>query len=159
MASLEMENLTAIYDTREGDGHVWNLAPMQMAKGKLCTADYSVKGLEDLVRVERKSLPDFLMCVGRERERFDREMIRLRGFKYRAVVVECTWEEILAGHWRSKIHPNAVRMSAMSWERRGVPIHFLGKPDFCATWVREFLFSVARDIHKGREKFCKAMGV
>ncbi len=42
--------------------------------GTLDTGDYSLAGLTDRVAVERKSLPDLVACLGRERERFEREM-------------------------------------------------------------------------------------
>ena len=42
--------------------------------GTLDTGDYSLAGLTDLVAVERKSLPDLVACLGRERERFEREL-------------------------------------------------------------------------------------
>ena len=44
--------------------------------GALSVGDYSLAGLADRVAVERKSLPDLVMCLGRERERFERELAR-----------------------------------------------------------------------------------
>lgn len=44
--------------------------------GTLDTGDYSLAGLTDRVAVERKSLPDLVACLGRERERFERELQR-----------------------------------------------------------------------------------
>ena len=38
-------------------------------QGALTVGDYSLAGLEDKVAVERKSLPDLVACLGRERER------------------------------------------------------------------------------------------
>ena len=45
-------------------------------QGALTVGDYSLAGLEDKVAVERKSLPDLVACLGRERERFERELMR-----------------------------------------------------------------------------------
>ena len=44
--------------------------------GTLTVGDYSLAGLTDKVAVERKSLPDLVACLGRERERFERELQR-----------------------------------------------------------------------------------
>ena len=44
----------------------------QVQPGTLTVGDYSLAGLEDKVAVERKSLPDLVACLGRERERFAR---------------------------------------------------------------------------------------
>lgn len=56
----------------------------------LCTGDYSVTGCTDIARVERKSLPDLVACVGRDRERFENELRRLDAFPVRALVIEAT---------------------------------------------------------------------
>jgi hypothetical protein len=44
--------------------------------GTLCTGDYSLAGLTDKVVAERKPLSDLVACLGRERERFERELQR-----------------------------------------------------------------------------------
>ena len=69
---LKPENVCALVDTREQLPLF--LSPLRSVTTTLATGDYSVRGLENIVAIERKSLPDFLSCVGRERERFDREV-------------------------------------------------------------------------------------
>ena len=44
--------------------------------GALSVGDYSLAGLADKVAVERKELSDLVACLGRERERFERELQR-----------------------------------------------------------------------------------
>jgi ERCC4-type nuclease len=56
----------------------------------LRTGDYSIEGFEDRVAVERKGLSDLFTCVGRERPRFERELVRLAAMDYGAVVLEAT---------------------------------------------------------------------
>src|ERR1700676_181303 len=99
-AELSPEAVTAIIDTREQTP--LDLAPLRVELGTLATGDYSVAGLETIVAIERKSLPDLLSCIGQERERFDREVVRLLAYPVRALVVESTWSELEAGDWRSK---------------------------------------------------------
>jgi ERCC4-type nuclease len=70
-AELRPEQVTAIIDTREQ--LPLDLSPLGSTSGTLATGDYSVKGLEHVVAVERKSLADLLGCVGQHRERFDRK--------------------------------------------------------------------------------------
>lgn len=142
---FELSDLVAIQDSREQAP--LNLAPMRMEVAGLDTGDYSVKGYQDYIRIERKSLSDLVQCVGRERERFDREMVRLRGFRFCAVVVEGNWRDVMTGDFgRSRVHPNAVMGSCHSWQRRGVPIMFLGNPVAAASWVRGYMFNCAREI-------------
>jgi ERCC4-type nuclease len=71
-ADLKPESVVAIQDTREQTP--LDLSPLQVDVAGLSTGDYSVKGLEHLVSVERKSLGDFLGVCGGERERFEREL-------------------------------------------------------------------------------------
>ena len=66
----------------------WSFANLASERAALDTGDYSIRGLTHAVAVERKSLDDLLSCVGRERNRFLRELARLRGFRFRCLVVE-----------------------------------------------------------------------
>lgn len=144
MARRELlaEDVTAICDTREQ--RPLDLAPMKTLREGLDTGDYSIAGLENVVTVERKSLPDLLQCVGQERERFDREMHRILAFPHKMLVVEATWADIRAGNWRQKVHPNAVAGSLLGWMSRGIPTFFATDHDMAGGIVRHFLFLSAR---------------
>ena len=86
-----------------------------MESGTLTTGDYSVKGLETIIAVERKSLPDLLGCIGQQRERFDREVQRLLAYPCRAVIIECSWADLEQGEWRSQVTPAAAIGSVLGW--------------------------------------------
>ena len=81
-----------VVDTREQEP--WGFCNVPTERGTLDTGDYSVRGLEHLVAVERKSLPDLLGCVGRERDRFKRELQRLRGYRFRLLVIEASYADL-----------------------------------------------------------------
>lgn len=49
---------------------------VEAVPGSLGVGDYSLEGLADKVAVERKELSDLVQCLGRERERFERELQR-----------------------------------------------------------------------------------
>ena len=66
---LKPEAVTAIVDTREQAP--FDLSPMGAERGTLATGDYSVRGLEDLVCLERKALNDLTGCITHDRERFE----------------------------------------------------------------------------------------
>ncbi len=105
-AELRPDQVVAIIDTREQ--LPLDLEPLAVEVGTLPTGDYSVKGLETVVAIERKSLTDLLGCIGQDRERFDREVMRLLAYPVRAIVIESTWQEVEAGQWRSKVTPAAA---------------------------------------------------
>ena len=117
---------TIAIDSREQVA--FDFGPWPTEAATLTSGDYSIRGLEDLCAIERKSLPDLTACVGPERDRFKRELHRLRGHRCRAVVVEATFEDVLAHRYRSKVHPSAVLGSVASWQTRfATPFNFAGE--------------------------------
>jgi ERCC4-type nuclease len=105
-----------VIDTREQTPFVFGEWPT--VPGKLDSGDYSILGLTDLVAIERKSLDDLVACCGTQRERFERELRRLRGYKLKAVVIEASRKRVARGGWRSKILPQSVLGSIASWRVR-----------------------------------------
>lgn len=136
------KDIIAIIDTREQIP--LDLNPLRCEKGTLTTGDYSVKGLESEIAIERKSLPDLLGCVGRDRGRFDREVKRLLAYPVRALVIEATWHELEAGHWRSGVTPQAVTGSVYGWIAYGLPVILSGTPSQASKDVSRILFIAAR---------------
>lgn len=139
-------DVCAVIDTREQAP--LTLEPLRSVIGTLTTGDYSVAGLEHMVAVERKSLPDFLACVGRERERFERECQRLIAYETRAIVVEATWSDLERGEWllrnRSKVSAQAAIGSALGWIAQGIPVIMAGSHERASKFVSRLLFTAAR---------------
>ena len=141
-AELKIESVTAIVDTREQQPVT--LAPLLSVTRTLNLADYSYIGGEHICRIERKSESDLLACVGRERERFDRECERLRAYETRAIVIESTWSELEAGQWRSQITPKQAVGSCLGWIASGVPIIMAGNHERAGQYIARLLFTSAR---------------
>ncbi len=141
-SELKPEQVVAIVDTREQ--RPLDLAPLGVEAGSLVTGDYSVKGLVDVVSIERKSLADLLGCIGSDRERFDREVLRLLAYPCRAIVIEATWGELEAGGWRSHVTPAAAVGSVLGWIAAGVPVIMAGDHARAGRYVSRLLFTVAR---------------
>jgi DNA excision repair protein ERCC-4 len=141
---LTRDMVTAIVDTREQTPLIFPTMPT--ARGTLDTGDYSVRGLEQHIAIERKELNDFLACVGRERDRFERELDRLRAFPHRAVVIEADWTTLMAGLWRSQLQPQQVTESVTAWMMRyAVPFFLVGDRAHAQHAVESLLFHAARD--------------
>jgi DNA excision repair protein ERCC-4 len=154
-AELQPATITAVIDTREQQP--LDLAPLRTTAGTLAAGDYSVLGLEHVVAIERKSLPDFLCCVGTERERFDACVQRLLGYPVRAIVVESTWAEVEAGGWRSRVTPQAAIGSALGWIAAGVPVVMATDHERAGRFVSRILFTAAR--RRWREARALAAGI
>ena len=135
----------AIIDSREQ--RPWQFASLETERAALTTGDYSLRGLTHLIAIERKSLDDLLGCVGRERDRFKRELARLRAFRFRALVIESTLAEIEAGQWRTKLKPSHVLGSLAAWTvQYGLPIVFAGDHAAAGRYAERYLYQAARTV-------------
>ncbi len=103
--------LIVVVDTREQTP--WTF-PCDTIRAGLPSGDYSVVGLEHCVALERKSLADFVGSVTHERDRFWRELGRLQAYAVRAVIVEASIEDILAGTYVSRATPQSVVASLLA---------------------------------------------
>jgi len=78
----------------------------------LKAGDYTVEGMEGLLSLDRKSLADVVACTVTYRERFIAACARLAQFRWKAILVEATFEDIKGGFGQfdipSEVHPNAV---------------------------------------------------
>jgi ERCC4-type nuclease len=146
-AELSPSDVVAIVDTREQAP--LDLSPLRVEVGTLETGDYSVRGLESVVRIERKSLGDLVACVGRERERFDREVQRLLAYEVRILVVEATWSQIESHseampQWRGRITSSQVVGSLLGWQAAGLAVHLVGDHERAGRHVARLLFTIAK---------------
>ena len=130
---------TIIQDTREQTPFKFSPGiPVELSK--LDTGDYSMKNLTDLVTIERKSVQDLVGCIGKGRERFERELKRMRGYRYRAVVIEGTLQKLSGGNWRGKILPQHVLGSIASWRiKYGIDFIYAGNADLAAQETERLL--------------------
>jgi len=114
-----------VIDSREQEPFPFDGYDAEVAPGTLQAGDYSLVGLEDMVAVERKSLPDLVACLGRERERFERELERLRAMESILLVVESPITDLATGQYRSKLNPKAALESVFAFmSRYRLPFYF-----------------------------------
>ena len=151
--ATSMIPFTVIVDSREQKPS--DLGPLKWEVGTLCTGDYSIKGLTDFIRIERKELSDLIACCGRERARFNREIIRLKGFAHKAVIVEADWSDIYAGKWRGKIIPKQVIHSIARWTLDGVPFVLCGKRPLSCQMLQRMLYLCAKQYYNINKSFIK----
>ena len=122
---------------------------VEATRGALTVGDYSLAGLEDKVAVERKSLPDLVQCLGRERDRFERELQRGAALDAFCVVVEAGWTDLSGGKYRSRLKPHAACQSVAAFTvRYHVPFMFAGSRTaaeyICWSFLRQYLEGARR---------------
>ena len=103
------ERFTVIKDTREQDGWTFGAGKScaGMDIGTLKTGDYTMRGYENILTIERKgSVAEFAANI--TQERFVRELERMRDYEFAFIVLEFTLDDIMrfpygAGLPKSKI--------------------------------------------------------
>ncbi len=105
-----MENkITVIKDTREKDG--WNFENSSyvglLINQSLPTGDYTVKGLEDILCIERKGAVSE-MALNSSEKRFTNELKRMTEFKYRYLICEFSIQNILDWPYKSGIPKSRI---------------------------------------------------
>lgn len=155
--ALSPEDITVLIDSREQTP--LDLSPLKSESATLPTGDYSVKGLEHFVCVERKSLSDLMGCIGYGRERFEREMHRILAYPARLLIVEGSLAQISLKQYRGNIEPNAALGSLLGWMARGVPILFADNHGEAGKMVARFLFIAARRRWEEAQALCSTLKI
>lgn len=124
-----------------------SFARLPSIRGTLQSGDYSVVGMHEQFAVERKSIADLVgCCMGDSRERFERELHRLRGFQFSRLLIVGTRQEIEAGAYRSNIKPQSVLASLATWEvRYSVPVVFEPDPTAAGRRVESWAYYFTRE--------------
>ena len=133
-----------IIDTREQTPLAFSWLPSRT--GTLTSGDYSIAGLESDFAIERKSIPDLVGSLTSGRERFMREVDRLRGFPFARLLIVGTEAEIIEGQYRSNANPTAMMHSLHAIESRGLPVVFTATPAAAAAMVERWAWWRARAV-------------
>ncbi len=124
----------------------------------LQTGDYSIPGAEHLFTIERKSIDDLVgCCIGANRERFERELCRIRGFDFKRLLIVGTEEEIMAGQYYSKIKPASVIGTIRAFEvRYDIPVVYSGScSDHAALMVERWAWAFTNELTKRAKEVLK----
>ena len=110
--------LRVVVDSREQAPFTFSGLPVEVEVGALEAGDYSVRGFERRVAVERKALGDLVGCLGADRQRFERELARLRGYDEAAVVVEAPAVALRTGRYLGRLDSGAAWQSVLAFSMR-----------------------------------------
>lgn len=135
---------TILTDTREQTPLLFANLPTE--RRTLPTGDYSVLGFERDFIVERKSVADLVQSTTFERERFERELVRMRGYSFRRLLIVGTLADIEAHRYRSQANPKAIIGSLFAFEARfDVPVYFCATPATAATQIERWALYFVRE--------------
>ena len=142
-----------ICDTREKNPLIIpdNRVFAEVIREKLDTGDYSIKGLEDYLCIERKgAVSEFATNVFQAR--FDRELQRMVNYKYAFILLEFNIEDLLKFPYGSglpkyavkKIHYNGKLLlkKLTEFQCKYPNIHFM----FCGDNIMDILYSICKRV-------------
>jgi DNA excision repair protein ERCC-4 len=135
------DRLKIVIDTREQKGWTFSGSQVDVVRKALPAGDYSVEGLETKVVLERKNLGDFVNTVIHDWIRFRKELIRLSGYDFAAVVVEADAADVYEKRYESEALPASVigRMNGVMLDH-GVGVLFWGRDKrICSDLAHRFL--------------------
>lgn len=114
-------------DTREQRPFTFKRFEVETERVTLPAGDYSLPGFEDRVAIERKELNDLTGCLCKDRDRFERELAKLRFYDLAAVVVEASLDDMSKGRYRSEMKAHAALQSVFAFQvRYRVPFIWAG---------------------------------
>ena len=136
-----------IIDTREQTPLTFT--QFETEPGTLQSGDYSIKGLEHRFSIERKSIADLVQSVTSGRDRFERELHRLRGFDFARLLIIGTEAQVRAGLYRSQTKPKSVLHSLYAFEcRYSIPVVWGGTEQQAASLIERWAFWYTREVAK-----------
>jgi hypothetical protein len=90
--------------------------------------------------------------MGGNRERFERELHRLRGFRFKRLLVIGTEADIIQGNYRSKINPKSVMATLGAFETRfDCPVVFSPTPQNAAQQIERWVLYFVRELLQNAE--------
>tara|TARA_A100001201_G_scaffold6382_1_gene10537 strand:- start:2536 stop:3063 length:528 start_codon:yes stop_codon:yes gene_type:complete len=113
MAKKTIPKYTVLQDTREQKG--WYFGEYDKCAGMeqetLKTGDYTIKGFEDMVCIERKfSVEEIANNLGKKKKAFDKEMQRMQEFAFKYIICEFSMSDLVD-------YPNSIFSDYMKQTR------------------------------------------
>ena len=142
---------TIIIDTREQ--RPLEITHYQFEVATLPVGDYGIRGFSDFTNprfiVERKSLSDLVGSLSQGRARFMREVVKMRAFEFKALLIEARRFDVESHAYSSDMTPASVLASLDAIQvRNAVQIEWAvdhrGASVRLESWVRQFIRGVEK---------------
>ena len=137
-----------IQDTRE-QKPLFKPKPWIVNHG-LNSGDYSIQGFENVITIERKSIPDLLGTLGKGRIRFEKELNRMSEYKWKGLLIEGLENDVYQPNDFSSMHPNSIYHSLAAIETKWrVGIYYAKDKKHARWWVLSRLVKLYRYLREG----------
>ena len=116
----------------------------------LNSGDYSIQGFENVITIERKSIPDLLGTLGKGRIRFEKELNRMNEYKWKGLLIEGLENDVYQPNDFSSMHPNSIYHSLAAIETKwGVNIYYAKDKKHARWWVLSRLVKLYKYLRQG----------
>jgi ERCC4-type nuclease len=146
-----------IRDTREQKGKGWNFRASANCEGmesiKLDVGDYTVKGMEEVLAIERKTIGDLWNTLGAAKNynRFKREWERGKDYKYKFLIIEGSLADIDKGYRWSKVPVANIHAKLISLQiNYNVHVVFAGRLDCARKYTRRLMAKIFTHHQEGK---------
>ena len=131
------EGFVIVRDTREQTGlFIKPPKGLLIVRDTLKLGDYSIRGFEQSIAVERKNIDDLWTSLTVNAKDFKRKMVALAAYERRWILIDGVESEYLAHRIDRKIHPNQIRQALASIEGRiGIPVHQSESIEASERWI------------------------
>ena len=133
------------------DGYTFETYRVEVIPLPLGIGDYTIIGMEELVRVERKALKDMVASLGARTPEFLLKADELGQFRWGRILAECRYHQVAYpphGYYpwlppypdgkRRGAHPSSVRAALISADIRGSPVIWAGNRSAAEWWLVEY---------------------
>ena len=145
------ENMICVVDSREQKSIFGSRPPkgLHIVTDTLHDGDYSIRGLEHLFCIERKGISDLISYCTTEVKRTKVKMQRFREMEWVGLIIEAKESEIYSPYYFSKVSPEAIRQSIVSFEIRfGVHVYINGDREMLMRWMLDRMVKFHKMIHE-----------
>lgn len=156
-AGRPLVKFTVIRDTREQKGKGWNFKASANCEGveiiKLDVGDYTVKGMEDILAIERKTIGDLWNTLGTAKnyKRFQKEWERGKNHKFKFLIIEGSLADINKGYRWSKVPVANIHAKLLSLQiNYNVHVIFAGRLDIARAYTRRLMAKVFSYHQEGK---------
>jgi ERCC4-type nuclease len=157
--------LSITVDTREQIPYTFyrevEAGQVAVLRAKLATGDYALSDRPVVAVVERKSISDLWGSVGGGRERFARELVRMRAIRWPAIVIEGTLGAVCRHNSRAwaadsrRMRPAVVVNTLIAWgQRHGVQVQYCDSRALAERWTFRFLHHANRIFEQEHGRAC-----
>ena len=138
--------LRVVCDSREQQPYTFSGYPCTVETGTLASGDLTLHGFGSRIAIERKELGDLIGCLTYGRERFERELVRLRSYEFACVLVESPAHDLRSGCYRSQMDPVSAWQSILALQMRyRIPFIFCDDRSDAERTAFDILRHYARD--------------